>query len=511
MIEAWNRASALDKSAGRESMDYESTLEVLGPLALRIREENPTAGLVSARQLQDWLTEHYTGEQWGLKPGPAREKAREFLESVRHYSNLLVERGEGQYGFIHLTFEEALAAYGLVAIGQMDRQKMLAHIQEHLADPAWRETILLAVGVQGLILRSSPAAGELVRAMLKMTCDGEHAGKNLLMAGACLEDVGEAGIGRASAREVQEALLAASRNRSLPPALQRDAGFSLARTGWLPPDLDAWINVPAGEFLYGDEKRKTMIESPFSIAKYPVTNLQFKRFMDDKGYDRQEFWSVDGWAWRTGKWDTKAPDYLKSTLEQRPAEKRNEPWYWHDEKWNNPLAPVVGVSWFEAEAYASWLANQLGKPVHLPTEQEWERAARGGLPSPLGRWGGGEGGREYAWGNQFDRNKLNAAPFWDQDDETLWAQNDAAGTTIVGQFPEGNTPEGISDLSGNVWEWTNSWYEKEQVYRTLRGGSWYTGRRLARCATRDRGVPVRFVDNVGFRLVSPGNASPQPA
>lgn len=78
LIEAWNRASALDKSAGRESMVYETTLEVLGPLALRLREENPTAGLVSARQLQDWLTEHYTGEQWGLKPGPAREKRVNF-------------------------------------------------------------------------------------------------------------------------------------------------------------------------------------------------------------------------------------------------------------------------------------------------------------------------------------------------------------------------------------------------------------------------------------------------
>lgn len=219
LIEAWNRASALDKSAGRESMDYEATLEVLGPLALRLREENPTAGLVSARQLQDWLTEHYTGEQWGLKPGPAREKAREFLESVRRYSNLLVERGEGQYGFIHLTFEEALAAYGLVAAGQVERQVTLDYIQKYIANPAWRETILLAVGVQGLISRQPRAAGELVRAMLNMRCQGENIGKNLLLAGACLEDVGETGLGQAAAREVQEALLAVSRDRSLPPAL----------------------------------------------------------------------------------------------------------------------------------------------------------------------------------------------------------------------------------------------------------------------------------------------------
>ncbi|MBK8783453.1 MAG: NACHT domain-containing protein [Anaerolineales bacterium] len=81
LIDAWNRASALDKSAGRESMDYEATLEVLGPLALRIREENPTAGLVSARQLQEWLAEYYMKE-WGLKRDPP---ARKRVSSSRTY------------------------------------------------------------------------------------------------------------------------------------------------------------------------------------------------------------------------------------------------------------------------------------------------------------------------------------------------------------------------------------------------------------------------------------------
>jgi formylglycine-generating enzyme required for sulfatase activity/energy-coupling factor transporter ATP-binding protein EcfA2 len=507
LIEAWNRASALDKSAGRESLDYESTLEVLGPLALRLREENPTYGLVGARQLQDWLTEHYTGAQWEMKPGPAREKAREFLDSVRKYSNLLLERGEGQYGFIHLTFEEALAAYGLVAAGQVDRQKSLAYIQKYLSDPAWRETILLAVGVLGLIQRTPQAAGEMVRAMLKMDCDGENPCGNVLLAGACLEDVGAIGLGQAAARDVQTALLAASQNRALPPAVQRYAGFSLARTGWLPADpstggsghdLDAWVNIPAGEFLYGDEKRKEIIKIPFAIQKYLVTNLQFRRFVDDKGYECQEFWSAEGWAWRTGHWDTKAPKEYKNWLDRRPPEKRCEPYFWHDEKWNNPLAPLVGVSWFEAEAYANWLSKQLGQLVRLPSEQEWERAARGMK------------GREYAWGDEFDRVRLNCAEFWGEDNKLDWSKwlgsnsYSMASTTLVGQFPVGNTPEGISDLSGNVWEWTNSWYEKEQVNRVVRGGSWRGDSGNARCAYRDWRVPGLFNDNFGFRVVSPG-------
>jgi len=489
LIEAWNRASALDKSAGRESLDYESTLEVLGPLALRIREENPTAGLVSARQLQDWLAEHYTGEQWGLKPAPAREKAREFLENVRRYSNLLIERGDGQYGFIHLTFEEALAAYGLVAAGQIEPQKSLDYIQAHLHDPAWRETILLSVGVRGLINRQPRAAGEMVRAILKMNCHGDHRGENILLAGACLEDVGENGLGGVAAKDVQEALLAACYERTLPPAVQRDAGFSLARSGWIPLDLDAFVSIPAGEFLYGDEKRKAIIQEPFAIGKYPVTNLQFRHFMEAGGYERRELWSQAGWAWRTGTYDSQASGNLKDWLSNRPLEKRNEPYWWHDQKWNNPLAPVVGVCWFEAEAYCNWLSQELGRPVRLPSEQEWERAARGAK------------GREFAWGNEFDKDKLNNQDYWGKYDLEMMS------TTIAAQFPAGNTPEGISDMTGNVWEWTGSWYESEQIKRILRGGSWFNVRRNVRCAFRSRFVPVLFNIDVGFRVLSPGNIS----
>ena len=138
---------------------------------------------------------------------------------------------------------------------------------------------------------------------------------------------------------------------------------------------------------------------------------------------------------------------------RRPPEKRQEPFFWHDLKWNNPLAPVVGVSWFEAEAYCNWLSRELGKPVRLPTEEEWERAARQ------------TDGREYPWGNEFDRNRLNVSEWWAVDDDMTdldkwrkWREADgqAALTTIVGHLAEGNSQSGICDLSGNVWEWTSS-------------------------------------------------------
>lgn len=498
LISAWGKARALDRRPVGPEIDYLQTVSVLGPLALWLREENPTAGLVPQERLIEWLARHYQGAEWGLKPGPAAERARDFLESVRRYSNLLLEREQGRFGFIHLTFEKALAARGLVRLGQVRRSRSMERIRRHLADPAWRETILLAVGVWGLVREEPLVAGRVVRGMLGMECAGKEAGQNVLLAGACLEDVGEVGLGRAAARAVTEALLAASRNRDLPPTVQRDAGFILGRTGWAPADLDAFIEIPAGPFLYGDDRRTVVIAQPYAIGKYPVTNRQYRRFVEAGGYERRELWSDEGWAWRTGAYDSKAPQALRDWLARRPPEERGEPFFWHDRQWNNPLAPVVGVTWFEADAYCNWLAQELGRPVRLPTEEEWERAARG------------TNGREYPWGDPFDHNRLNSAEFWVGRDDLDWSQwvdekgYEGASTTIVGQFPEGDCEAGLSDMSGNVWEWTSSWYHGERVYRGVRGGSWSLGRRLAGCASRVRLVPDDFLPNLGFRVVSPG-------
>jgi len=515
LIRSWNKARALDKQPVGPDLNPNEVLSTLGPLALWLRQENPTAGVVPEEALLSELTRHYMGEDWGLKRGPASEKAHLFLDSVRRYSNLLVERGLHQYGFLHLTFEEMLAAYGIYQRGQLDLEVALIVIREHLPDPAWRETILLSVGVWGLANKQPRVAAEVVRAMLKMDCAGSEACQNVLLAGACLEDVGEEGLGRAAAGEVIDALTAVSLNRALPPSTQRDAGFSLGRlAGSNPdflaricPDLEAWLPIPAGPFLYGDKKQKVIIEQPFCMAKYPVTNLQFRQFIEKAdGFNHKEYWSTDGWLWRTGEWDTKAPKEYQGWLKNRPAEKRGEPFFWHDQKWNNPLAPVVGVSWFEAEAYANWLSKQKGHPVRLPTEQEWERAARGVK------------GREYAWEGEFDRNQVNCAEFWagkddlsDSDTWNKWIGSESyqvASTTVVGQFSAGATPEGVCDLSGNVWEWADSWYEKKQVNRILRGGSWDSNRRFCRCAYRYGFVPGNFGYFIGFRLLSPGSDIP---
>jgi formylglycine-generating enzyme required for sulfatase activity len=507
LLSSWNRARSLDKQPVGPDLNPNETLLTLGSLALWLRQENPTAGVVPEEALLSELTRQYMSDDWGLKRGPASEKAHEFLESVRRYSNLLVERGPKLYGFLHLTFEEILAAYGIYQRGQLEIENGLAIIREHLIDPAWRETILLAVGVWGLANKQPRVAGEVVRAILKMDCTGMYVGQNILIAGACLEDVGGEGLGRVAVEEVITALTETSKNRSLPPATQRDAGFSLGRLSSINktfltsirPDIDSWVSIPAGIFLYGDEKQKISVKEPIVVAKYPVTNMQYRRFIEAGGYDRREFWSNDGWAWRKGKWETNTPDFLRSLLENRPVEKRNEPFYWLHPKWNNPLAPVVAVSWFESEAYANWLSKDLGKQVRLPTELEWELSSRG------------TDGREYPWGDKFDRNKLNCAEFWagveNLTDPDIWNKwfkegEEIASTTIVGQFPEGQSPYGIQDLSGCIWEWTNSWYEKGRKNRVVRGGAWPNNCADARSYYRNSYYPDLYSLNVGFRLIS---------
>jgi len=483
LISAWNKSRALDKRPVGPPMDYLETVAVLGPLALWLREENPTAGLVIEERLIEWLTNYYAGDEWRLPRGEAMKRAREFLDSVREYSNLLLERGQGRYGFIHLTFEEALAARGLVQLGQLNLSDSLAVIKEHIADPGWRETILLAVGIWGLVREQPRVAGDVARAMLKWGHNG------VLLAGACLEDVGELGLGRAAKQEITDALLAANRNRSLPPVVQRDAGFILGRTGWVPDDLDLFIHIPAGPFLYGDDKRTVVIDQPFAIAKYPVTNLQYKRFIDAGGYEQKEFWSDEGWAWRTGTYASKETDAgLKSWLAKRPLEKRNEPFFWQGTRWNNLLTPVVGVTWFEAEAYAYWLGKKLSKPMRLPTEHEWERAARH------------TDGREYPWGNTFDCYRLNSTEFWGD----LYRNSEIASRTIVSQFPNGNSQSDITDMSGNVSEWTKSWDGARQIARVQKGGALNVNHMDVRCASRGLAVPDLFYGVHGFRLLSPG-------
>ena len=457
----WSKARSLDNRPVGPSLDYLGTMDVLAPLALWIHETAPIAGLVLEEDLLVWLTNLYKGEDWGLKQVDARAKAVEFLNSVHRYSNLLVERGPGKFGFVNLVFEEMLAARGLVQLGATDLQKSLALIQKYIADPAWREVILLAIGTWGIIQRQPRVAGEVVRRIMEIQLDREDKGANIIVAGQCLKDIGEVGIGRVVASEVQQALAKTNQDRSLSPIIQKDAGFLLGLIGWMPEDLDDFVIIHRGKFLFGKNKSLRIIENNYSIGKYPVTNLQFKRFVDAGGYDNEMFWSLDGWQWKT----------LHGLM---------QPMYWEDKRWNNPLTPVVGVTWYEAQAYCKWLSAELNRLVCLPSEDEWERVFRG------------KNGQDYPWGNKLVFDRLNCANYWGD-------HLSKASTTIVSQFPAGSSTEGVCDLCGNVWEWTSSASaEKIVIY----GGSWKDDFEEISCESPRIVRPDATNTQLGFRVFS---------
>jgi formylglycine-generating enzyme required for sulfatase activity len=152
-------------------------------------------------------------------------------------------------------------------------------------------------------------------------------------------------------------------------------------------------------------------------------------------------------------------------------------------------------------AYCQWLSEKTGQAYRLPTEAEWEKAARG------------TGGRIYPWGNEWDETKLNSG------------EGGPGDTTPVGQYsPDGDSPYGAADMAGNVWEWTRSLWGRDPnepsfkypydpadgredldapdgILRVLRGGAFFSDRWLVRCAYRHGDGPDFFYGNFGFRVV----------
>ena len=229
------------------------------------------------------------------------------------------------------------------------------------------------------------------------------------------------------------------------------------------PDID-WVEIPAGDFLYGEAKERRHTDG-FRIARHPITNAQYQAFIAARGYQDQCWWQ--GLAERI-----KGPE--------APS-------------WSRPNRPRERVSWYEAMAYCAWLGDRLGLAVRLPTELEWERAARG------------TDGREFPWGNGYRVGHANINETWEHDKV---GPNYLEQTTAVGLYPQGASPEGVLDLAGNIWEWCiNAPEHPEQIQsggtgsRALRGGSWFGTRRYARAAYRRDPPPVNRAVYYGFRVV----------
>lgn len=291
--------------------------------------------------------------------------------------------------------------------------------------------------------------------------------------------------------------------------------------GPLPGDVE----IPGGTFMLGatpgfpfvfdNEKWSHPVTvRPFRIARAPVTNLEFAAFLDDRGYNRKEFWSEQGWRWLksggTPQLEQSFSRFFKKDQEHKSnilSEKAKHPVYWKREgnRWYQrvfdtyiPLRehlPVMHVNWYEAEAYCNWAGRR------LPTETEWEMAASAEPTADRGRIT--ERKRRFPWGDDPptpDRANLD------------WR---AMGCIEVGALPAGESAFGCRQMIGNVWEWTASdflpypgfvidpYKEYSQpwfgTHKVLRGGCWTTRSRLIRNAWRNFYTPDRRDVWAGFR------------
>jgi len=267
----------------------------------------------------------------------------------------------------------------------------------------------------------------------------------------------------------------------------------------LPAPFD-WINIPAGKVTLGSNdwanggyiKQATTFDVlAFAIAKYPTTNAQFAKFVEAGGYTQKKWWTDAGWdALEKGyDWDSKSSSF-------KPTGKAwTEPRYWTDKEWNGTTQPVVGVSWYEAMAFCLWLTETSGEPILLPTDQQWQRAAQA-LPD------GRDSGNAYPWGKDWDAMRCNSNNRVDS--------NGIGKTTPVTQYEgktKGDSPCGVVDLVGNVWEWCLTEHETGHNgingtnTRVLRGGSWnMTDTTDFRADYRRRLNPDLRLNGWGFRL-----------
>lgn len=453
------------------------------------------------------------------------------LDNIHEESGILVGKGLSKLGeplvsFSHLTFQEYLVADAL-----SKNHQQLNILLDNLFSPSWREVLLLYVEMAD--------ANEVIQRCLDAT--EQHAITRYLLAGRCLAEkanveaslrqrvmdrlrayLSPPGLGNESIQEIffrlgsadnydwlienlsdqfnneEKRRLADPKSKATLNALYTNLQKTLVRimqespvaktratSGSVlsglgdPRDLDVMIHIPVGKFLMGSDAVKDTLAYPdelqqhllhletYSISKYPVTNEQYLRFVQATGHRSPRHWQ-----------------------EERPL-----PWQLNHS--------VVNVSWHDACTYCAWLSKEKGKEFRLPTEAEWEKAARG------------SDGRIYPWGN-------------DEPNELFCNFNNHIGsTTSVGIYPAGVSPYGLHDMAGNVWEWTGSLWGKDfskpefgypydaqdgrenlaagdEVLRVVRGGAFRHNRGYVRCAVRYRNSPYSDWNYNGFRVVSPG-------
>lgn len=393
------------------------------------------------------------------------------------------------YAFPHLTFEEYLAARYLIIRPNFGR------ITFELVQKSdrWREVVMLLgeylCFAQGDQERVDTLLNALTSEKLPTNVDSPI-WRAVWYAGDLLSLYRRAFPSEKSPSEkgINTGLHKLVRKVALSPRERASAADTLDELGYNIPDLFSFVEV-----------------SDFAISKYPVTNAQYERFpksdftnkkywvdfpkFDEHSKPMKETWGSEAWDW----------------LQEQPREEEERilyPRFWRDPRFglNRCNAPVVGVSWYEANAYCRWLLQNweeleegkqgLPKPklIRLPIEKEWAFAT-----------GGEEPEERYPWDQKGATTKT---------EEIIQRANVRESginrTTPVWMYPLGGSTKGVMDMAGNVWEWQANYYDESHRYPSLRGGSWDLDGDGARVSIRYYYLiffPVLRYFSIGFRVV----------
>ncbi|MCI0555710.1 MAG: SUMF1/EgtB/PvdO family nonheme iron enzyme [Anaerolineae bacterium] len=499
MIENWRIEQTRHDISIYEVIPQSRIMPILASLAYWIHVHRPGGSMPEA----DWraqIKSLLSGDDEDDDGYKRDELVEMFMRHAREEVGLLTEKSPGQIGFFHLTLEEYLAAVDIARRGMEERRK---RVKEHWADPYWREVILLTAGE--LTLRSDDLVDFIND--LRIQDEGNNPelfGQAALLAGLAVADVGEKNFeNKKVVREVRNELEWIAKDYdpetkapSLQPSISAQNRAQAAdvadELGYTIPDLYSFVSLP-----------------DFSISKYPVTNAQYERFLKSD-FNNKKYWAdfpkydensnlMQNQTWGNDPWD-----WLQKELNDTDNLVENEvlyPRYWRNPRFgiSRRNAPVVGISWYEASAYCKWLLNNwddleegkqgLVKPklIRLPTDQEWASAAGGEEPAERFPWDK----RSTPRSGSVDKKGATT-----RTEEIIQRANIRESginrTTPVWMYPQGESTQGVMDMSGNVWEWQANYSSKEKRYLGLRGGSWSDSGDYARVSVRVD-LPPNFV------------------
>ena len=452
-----------DKAKGiKPLMSASQTKSILRPLALKMQWE--------------WEKDEVTEDEILFLIQPLIQRinpnllALDFLENMRDRAGVLVWSGARTYSFQHKSIREFFAAE------ELGNRREVRPLVRHFDEDWWRETILFASGLSrpsiftdfmNAFLNSEKNFGETSHLLLQ--CVSEAVAPDETPFVMCLKN--RNWQARYNALKCLQLISSEKAKNATQICLKdpskqvRDLAYSLLLE-WnmikFEPEKkidkklksphrflnqfehnSEYILIPPGNFFVEGRLIEKDLKYSFYLAKIPVTNKLYQKFINETGY--------------------------------------KEPSFWNDKRFSEPNQPVVGVTWYDARAYCEWLSknSKEGIVYRLPTEEEWE-------------WAAGRSERKYPWGNE-------------EPDSIRANYGEKVGhTTPVGSYPFGATPDGLLDMAGNVWELTDPMSVETKQSVVLRGGSFNNQSSSLICSTRLNVLKNSFWLDHGFRVACSG-------